>query len=341
MSETRQRFSFSQTAAQQPERQRFSFSQTALKKAPTLNEAMDKMFPHRGMIRDFSARNPTEKKPTLGQMGREFLVPGRGFTDEEIATEGETTRASLKNVGRWTAEMGLGLASLTHMGGNKLMQALPGYGKEEAERAAAAREELLGKIEPFISPKTAKDAAEMRFIDQVTLVGALVGKAGKVRTVKALVDSKTTKEATETLTELGIKKPSPDIVNAVLRISDEKQAQKFVDNLVAQAKSPKTPGTRFSFSQTAKEGAPTTPRVTPDTPPRSVDGSPVTPTRVPTPTQVPTPTAPTRFSFADTAKQAPTPAVRQTPTFEVPVSKVEAPKFTAVSAKDEIIKRYL
>ena len=307
MAEKATRYSFAEAAAQQPERQRFSFSAAAPQKPLTLTESLDKQFPHREMLRNISAQSVTPPKPPAGQMAKEFVIPGRGFTDEQIAQADPTLKDKAVGLGRAGLEIGVGLATLTHMGGNQLMRILPGYGKEEAVKAAEARNKLLEPIEPFITPKTAKEAQVMRFAD---IAGFAVGwtKAGRLNQIKkALVNVDNVDDARKILRSSEL---TDDIITrlnldqAVVNIKNTKDANAFVkrvDDIMEQA------------ANAAKSTGPTLTKQPAQTtqPPRTVDGSPVTPTRVPTPTQPAT--TPSRFSFAETARQTPTAAVaRQT-----------------------------
>jgi hypothetical protein len=66
MAEQKQRFSFSQAAAQQPQRQRFSFSQYAPAKKPSYQEVVDKALPTRELIRGIPYA--TLPKPTASEV---------------------------------------------------------------------------------------------------------------------------------------------------------------------------------------------------------------------------------------------------------------------------------
>ena len=182
MAETRQRFSFSQTAAQQPERQRFSFSSAAPAKRTTLNEAVDSQFKFRPMLQNIAAESAANKTPkqTFGQMAKEFIIPGRGFSDEEIAAAKPTIGEKTKGLAKAAGEIGVGIASLGLVGGTQLARLLPGYGKEEAGQAKAYREDLLKKVEPYITPKTAGEAQVMRFADILGFAPATVGRIGRL-----------------------------------------------------------------------------------------------------------------------------------------------------------------
>ena len=325
--ETKKRFSFTDAAAKQPERQRFSFTGAAPKQKTTIPQAMDKMFPHRQMLRNIAAETP--KKPTVGQMAKEFIIPGRGYTDKQITESGPSTLKD-KTIGtaKWAGEVGVGLASLVHMGGNQLARVLPGH---DPKRAAESRNKLVEASQKYTNPSSAEQAKVMRGVDVLSFVTPLtVGKLGKLSTFNkvknAAVASNTPDAARLVLKEAGITDDIIDYGNFDARLAAAKTADDVTPILreVADFDPSKvrvlTP--KKGAGQTAANTVPVASTVTP--PPKTATTAPVgRTTQAPfsfteTAKQTPTPpvgrTRPAPFSFTDAAKQAPAPAVARTAT---------------------------
>jgi hypothetical protein len=181
---TKKRFSFSQTAAQQPARQRFSFSQPKQKSLP---EVLTEKLPATAMIREIS-KNSTTPKFSFSKAAKEFLVPGRGFTDEQI-NEVEVKDLSLKDIAagatKWTGELGLGLISAAHLGGTQLAKLLPGY---DAKGADEARDRFNSASNKLTTPTTPEQAKVMRTLDIGTVGTAAVGRISKVSKLDTISD---------------------------------------------------------------------------------------------------------------------------------------------------------
>lgn len=180
---------------------------------------------------------------------KSITIPGRGFTDTEINQAKPDFRDKLVGGAKWAGEATVGLAGLAHMGGNQLLRILPGYGKEEAEEAKAAREALVEKIEPFITPKSAEEAQVMRFAD---IAGFAVGwtKAGKLSSLeKAIVNADNINDARKVLRTGEL---SDDVITnlrldeAVVNVKNTDDARKFISGVETIMDSAKKAGTAAS-----------------------------------------------------------------------------------------------
>jgi hypothetical protein len=151
----------------------------------TSSEVFRGAFPATQMVRNATAvLPPTPKKPSLGQIAKEFVVPGRGFTDKEIAQAKPTIKDTAIGGAKAIGEIGVGLAGLVQMGGAKLADYIvPGY---EPDSANQAREKVLEAVDPFIKPSNAAQAQTMRAAD---VAGFVVGwtKAGKLDKIKKAI----------------------------------------------------------------------------------------------------------------------------------------------------------
>lgn len=299
MAENKKRYSFAEAAAVQPERQRFSFSQySASQKKPTLSQRLDGMFPHREMVR--KATPEKQSKPTVLEIGKEFIAPGRGYSDKEIRDASPTAKDRLKGSAKWVGETAFGLASLANMAGNTVAGAvLPGWDKEEAKKT---REKINEKVAPFVTPKNPGEAQVMRMADIATIAMGAVKPARLEKIRKAIVNVDNASDARKLLRSAEL----PDeliaklkLDEAAVNVKNAKEATAFtkrVEDVVAKA----SDAARVS---TATRG---TQAVPPARQAAARQASP--PKRAPV---VPTKQASTRFSFADTAKQAAAPAARQ------------------------------
>ncbi len=291
--EPRQKFSFSQAAAEQPQRQRFSFSQAAPQPAPTLNQSLDAQFPHRqAFIYDAIAQPP---KMSFKEKVREFIVPSRGFTDEETwAAEPslkENAVGSVKAVG----EIGFGLSQLARMGFEKI----PGY-----KKLFPTDEEFLAKIEEGLRPKTAGEAQVMRVADIAGFapVGA-VGRLGKLNKLDDIINAsaaaRNPKAARLVLKSAGASDKFIDTLKLDVKIAAANTPDE-VFNVFKETFGDQVTKPRFSFSKAAATSATPvskTTNVPVSSVARSVDGS---------------PTPPKKFSFSETASRVP--VVPVTPT---------------------------
>jgi hypothetical protein len=303
MAETKQRFSFSQTAAQQPERQRFSFSSNAPAKKPTFQQTLDKAMPATKMVRDVTAQMPsTPQKPTLGQMAKEFVIPSRGFTDEEIAESKPTFKEKVVGTAKGIAEIGVGLVSLTHMAGNQLSRVLPSRDKEDAERAKEARERLLEKANPFITPKTAGEAQTMRFVDIAGFAPTAVGRISRLSKLDEI--NKVAKNSLDN-NQSGVREKSLNFLrenpNEIKK--GEVRLREIEDGSIVIEDG------RHRLKVGAEKGI--TPNIVDVT--KEYTGRPSTKvaTLIKNATEPVSAAPSSRFSFADNAKQAPVPVARQ------------------------------
>lgn len=194
MAETRQRFSFTDAAAQQPERQRFSFSQTSSKETkPTYLD----MFPAKQSVAKASANLPRlQAEPSLGQKVKEFIIPSRGFGDKDYRDTQEITLSSGRKINvhsvpdttvreravgaaKFVGETALGLSEL----GAMAVRQIPGVGKLAGERGFT---EGLGE---FTQPSTQGEAVAMRSFDVAGFIPATVGRVSRLTKLNDLNNS--------------------------------------------------------------------------------------------------------------------------------------------------------
>lgn len=206
------------------------------KKTPELSG----FFPIKEQVVRATASLPaTPEKRSIGQMAKELVVPGRGFTDTEINKADATLKDRAVGAAKAAGEIGVGLTSLVHMGGNYLAdKILPGY---DAEKTKQSREKVLEKVTPFITPKNAGEAQTMRIAD---IAGFAVGwtKAGKLSTLnKALVKVDNIEDARKVLRSGDL---TDDVITklkldeAAVAIKTPKEAAAFVkrvDDVMEQA----------------------------------------------------------------------------------------------------------
>lgn len=118
---------------------------------------------------------------TTVKTGKEFLFPGRGYSDEEIKTAQPTRRDTAVGIAKTAGEIVQGGVTLTSMLGNKIGDTiLPGY---DAESRAAGRNRINEKVSEKLSPKSAGEAKIMRYGDYAGLAPTPIGyvkKAGRL-----------------------------------------------------------------------------------------------------------------------------------------------------------------
>jgi hypothetical protein len=231
----------------------------------TLTGSLDKMFPHRQMIRNVPL---TPKKPTIGQtvkhVGREILAPKRGFEDEETWKGFAEATAKDKAIGTAKAfgEFGVGISQLSRMG----LEKIPGFNK-----LFPSDPTFVEKVEKKILPKTSGEAGTMRALDIAAWLPATAGRISKLSKVDEIIKASTAAK-------------NPEAARLVLKASGA--TDEFIDSLkldrqIANAKTPEavrdifqkavgetvpTKG-RFSFTK-ASQGVP--PATTGPMPPKKV-----------------------------------------------------------------------
>lgn len=153
---------------------------------------------------DQSAPQTTVPKPK-GAVGvvKDFLIPSRGFTDEEISNAQATTKDRFVGTAKALGEIPAGLFNLAHMAGNQAARGiLPGW---DSEQAAQSREWVNQKVDPFITPTTAGEAQTMRVADVVGLAAGTVTKPARLGHLKtALQAASTPDEARKVLRSGGV-----------------------------------------------------------------------------------------------------------------------------------------
>lgn len=326
MAEKVTRYSFAEAAAQQPERQRFSFSAAAPQKNVTeqQREAIANI-----PLPDFSTANSTQAVMLDRPTGGKLVIPAVAKTVyqesiKDLVGVAKTAADTLSGTPTTRGEVELG-------GINKWL-----YGAESTSLAKQSE----GILTPFGVSKEREELISPILVGGLVLSDFIPGSSGARRFIKEGLAAKTLREAAAVLRSAGA---TDDIIFG-LKL-DRKLAQATTESAVesvlkeaAQAVKQSNISTptagitkKFSFSDAAKQ----TPN--PTLTPRTIDGSPVTPARVPTPTQ--TPTAPGRFSFAETARQTPTaPAARQvtpTPTSATPTTRTDITRSKIEADLDE------
>lgn len=106
-------------------------------------------------------RQTIEDVQALPKQAKEFLLPSRGFSDEEIAAAKPTAKESALAVPRAAAEIVSGFGSL--LGGSKILQAIADT--KIGDKLADVGE----KIQDFGTIKTPGEAKAARFVDAGTL----------------------------------------------------------------------------------------------------------------------------------------------------------------------------
>lgn len=110
----------------------------------------------------------------VGNKIKDFLIPGRGFSDAEITGATSTLKEKALAIPKIGAEIVGGMSAL----GTKALQSIPGLPQPKIDPT------LRNKLEDFAKPKTAGEAQSMRIADIVSLGfgGGMknVGKAAKI-----------------------------------------------------------------------------------------------------------------------------------------------------------------
>lgn len=118
------------------------------------------------------------KGTDIGSKTKDFFLPGRGFSDEQISAAQPTFKDKLVGAGKTAGEIGAGISFLSRRG----LDLIPGIDFDEAE---IARNPILRSITEPSSPEEAK---VMRAIDYAGFapVGSIkhFGKANKLNVVK-------------------------------------------------------------------------------------------------------------------------------------------------------------
>lgn len=131
-------------------------------------------------------KSTTGNKPQILGTVKEFLIPGRGYTDKEIASAPKPTiKQTATGVAKVAGEIVQGGLSLTHMLGNTIADAtIPGY---NGEKSKAYREKINEPISEKLAPKSASEAKVMRVGDLLGFAAAPI-KATKLSKLDDLSD---------------------------------------------------------------------------------------------------------------------------------------------------------
>jgi hypothetical protein len=318
--ETKKRFSFTDTAAQQPERQRFSFTGVATqpqKQTKSLGDAMSAVFPGQPNQYKFvpppttvtekatagDAQAKSEVKESLATLSKRDMskdtisaAPPKTLLERtaEILRERQPSRLGsfVKDVAQGTirefAALGAGEGTVTPTQSSGVLTGSEPFSRESIGREYA---DLLGKGET-INPEVARGIGI--FAGLLSLPGNIL-KGTLRESARILSKTNDVKLINNELKRVGLSGSQAERDAFIQAIKDETNAKRIEDALTELAK--------------PKNNVPSKPVVDAVTP-GAVDAPPVTPSAIPTPTQVPTPTAPARFSFTNTVKQtSTTPAV--------------------------------
>lgn len=196
----------------------------------------------------------TGNKPKIVKTAKEFLVPGRGYTDAQIAAAKPTKKETVVGVAKAAGEIVQGGLTLTHMLGNKIADTvLPGY---DAEASAAYRNTLNEKVSTKLAPKTAGEAKVMRGADILGL--APVGSVGKVTRIDDLIKASNKADAFRTLKTQGF---TDDVIRAnnldtkIAAATDEVA----VNKVLSEIKTPSTTPVRTANMDIKPPVTPVTP----------------------------------------------------------------------------------
>jgi len=173
---------------------------------PTLSRATPKLA---------GALTATQKKPK-GGMAREFVIPMRGFTDEETKKAKPTLKETAIGGAKFGAEILGGVMSISNLIGDKT----------GLNKLTGGNSEMADKISAWAEPETAGEAKSMRGLDIATLgFGGLLKSASKSARILAKADdaAKVIKE----LKALGLT-PNPKLVTRVVAETDPDKVLKIL-----------------------------------------------------------------------------------------------------------------
>lgn len=132
----------------------------------------------------------TGNKPKILGTGKEFLFPGRGFSDEEINSAELNKKDTAIAVARTAGEIVQGGVSLLHMGGTKLADTLlPGYDPQGAD---TARANAIASTNKYVQPTNAAQARAMRGGDILGFVpgAGTIKHAGKADAITDIINAR-------------------------------------------------------------------------------------------------------------------------------------------------------
>lgn len=185
---------------------------------------------------NFQVTSTTGNKPKIVKTAKEFLVPGRGYTDAEIKAAQPTTKDSVMGISKAAGEIVQGGLTLTHMLGNKIADTiLPGYDSQEA---ATYRNKINEKVSEKLAPKTAGEAKTMRFTD-IAGFAAAPTKVTKLTKVDDLIKAS---NATDAFTALKANGFTDDAIRAgnldtkIAAAADEVAVQKVLKDVMPSVK---------------------------------------------------------------------------------------------------------
>jgi hypothetical protein len=306
-------------------------SQPKPKPKPTFQQTLDKSLPTLATVRDVSSPSFTPLFPAKRDMSKDVIsqAPARERTPfgkiTESLPDGKIKQGIEKFINKPAAKFGDLLRVDPQEIYRRAADELPQGTNEQVYQRAL---EIRRKEDPSFSGDDLSIPQQTEFD----------GTAGMVRRVAVKLTPRLLKEIIGASSKEAAERVARDIAPR-----NDAVARRIMDDIV-KAKTEKDAQRIVEVAQREIEkNLPPLPRLQTTTSLRSVDGSPVTPARVPTPTQTPTPTAPARFSFADTAKQTPTPppaTSRIAPeSTQVPVSRVKEVAPDLDSIRDMIIRR--
>lgn len=205
-------------------------------KSVILDQLSSETIYERDATGNFQMTSTTGNKPKIVGTAKEFLIPSRGYTDEQIVTARPTKKETVVGVAKVAGEIVQGGLTLTSMLGNKIADTvLPGY---DAEASAASRNKINEKVSAKLTPKSAGEAKVMRGVDilgfaaaptkvtKLTKVDDLIKASNKTDAFKALKANGFTDDAIRT------NKLDKKIANA----SDEVAVQKVLKDVMPPVK---------------------------------------------------------------------------------------------------------
>lgn len=134
---------------------------------------------------NFQVTSTTGNKPKIVKTAKDFVLPNRGYSDEQIKAAQPTTKEKVVGLAKAGGEIAQGGLTLVHMLGNKIADVtLPGY---NGEAVAESRNKLNEKISAKLAPKTAGEAKTMRIADSLGFAAAPI-KASKLTKLDELSD---------------------------------------------------------------------------------------------------------------------------------------------------------
>ena len=179
--------------------------------------------PQQRIVRNQTFQDVKELPSVVAKAVKEFALPNRGYTDEEIAGAKPTFKEKLTALPKVAAEISGGIGSL--VGGSKLFQAIADT------KVGSVLADLGKRQEEFAVPKTAGDAKAMRVVDAGTFflgelkAGSAASALSKTKNVTKIADI--LEAEVKNLSRAEAEKIAPALVN----VTDQGEAQRALNQI--------------------------------------------------------------------------------------------------------------